>query len=124
VAANEWATVSLAGQKEPLYYLATDQPVLAELAADGIPPAWQPLDASTADEVTFLSPLEYVSARGRAVKLFDYEYIWEIYKPAHKRQYSPYTMPILYKDRLVARMDAKVDRATQTLIVNGFWLEP
>ena len=71
----------------------------------------------------FLSSLEYVSARGRAAKLFDFDYIWEIYKPAAKRKYGPYTMPILYGDRLVGRMDAKLDREAQVLLINGIWLE-
>ncbi|MEZ4660115.1 MAG: crosslink repair DNA glycosylase YcaQ family protein [Caldilineaceae bacterium] len=48
----------------------------------------------------------WAHADGRA-KLFDFAYVWEIYKSAHKRQYGPYTMPMLYQDRLVARMDAK-----------------
>ena len=78
---------------------------------------------TTDDEVIFLSPLEYVSARGRAAKLFDFDYIWEIYKPQAKRVYGPYTMPILYGDRLVGRMDSRHDRKSKTLVINGLWLE-
>ena len=32
-------------------------------------------------------------------------------------------MPVLYGDRLVARLDPRLDRKTQTLHINGFWLE-
>jgi uncharacterized protein YcaQ len=32
-------------------------------------------------------------------------------------------LPILYGDQLVARLDPKLDRATATLLINGFWLE-
>jgi uncharacterized protein YcaQ len=32
-------------------------------------------------------------------------------------------MPILYGDRLVARLDPKLDRKTRTLQILGFWLE-
>jgi uncharacterized protein YcaQ len=98
-------------------------PILEILAAGKIPEAWQPIGTTTAEEVVFLSPLEYVSARGRAKKLFDFEYIWEIYKPDDQRRWGPYTLPILYGDRLVARMDAKLDRVQSELIVNGFWFE-
>ena len=71
----------------------------------------------------FLAPLETVSAGGRAQALFDFEYIWEVYKPAAKRRWGYYTLPILYGDQLVARLDPKFERATKTLIINGFWLE-
>ncbi len=71
----------------------------------------------------FLSPLEYVSARRRALKLFDFDYIWEIYKPVKQRKYGPYVLPVLYGDRLVARADMKYERPSRTLYINGFWLE-
>src|SRR5207248_1030717 len=64
-----------------------------------------------------------VSTRGRASWLFDFEYLWEVYKPAAKRRWGYYTLPILYGDRLVARLDPKLDRTTSTLVINGFWLE-
>jgi hypothetical protein len=67
--------------------------------------------------------LEIVSARGRAKQVFDFEYIWEVYKPAHQRRWGYYTLPILYGDDLVARLDPKLDRKTNTLHILGFWLE-
>ena len=97
--------------------------LLATLAADQVPAAWQPLVTTTLDEVTFLAPLDIVSARGRAKVWFDFEYIWEVYKPAHQRRWGYYTLPILYGDRLVARFDPKLDRTTNTLVINGMWLE-
>ena len=32
-------------------------------------------------------------------------------------------MPILYGDQLAARLDPKFHRETETLVINGFWLE-
>ena len=75
------------------------------------------------DEVTFLAPLEIVSARGRAKQVFDFEYIWEVYKPVRQRRWGYYVLPILYGDDLVARLDPRLDRETMTLHINGFWLE-
>jgi uncharacterized protein YcaQ len=123
VAAGELGATSIAGSKGAHYYLLADQPILHDLAAGMTPTAWQPVARTTEEEVTLLSPLDYVSARGRAADLFDFDYIWEIYKPADKRKYGPYTLPVLYGDRLVARLDAKLDRKRQTLVTNGFWLE-
>jgi hypothetical protein len=64
-----------------------------------------------------------VSARGRAKTVFGFEYTWEIYTPVHKRRWGPHTMPVLWGDRLVARVDPRLDRSTGTLVINGLWLE-
>lgn len=103
--------------------MTEDLPHIEDLMAGRVPQAWQPIGATTSDEVTFLAPLEMVSARGRAKEVFDFEYIWEVYKPAEKRKWGYYVLPILYGDRLVARADMKLDRKTRTLHVLGFWLE-
>jgi len=121
--AGEVIAVQAEGWKEPLYLLAANLPLLQTLADDGVPPAWQPFDTTTTDEAVFLAPLDIVSARGRAAKLFDFEYIWEVYKPAAARRWGYYTLPVLYGDQLVARLDPALDRKTMTLNILGFWLE-
>jgi hypothetical protein len=123
LAAGEIRAVTVEGEKEPSYYLAADAPLLAAVAAGQIPPAWRPLETTTEEEVTFLGPLDIVSARGRAKALFGFDYVWEVYKPAHTRRWGYYTLPILYGDQLVARLDPKLDRQTGTLVINGFWPE-
>ncbi|HEX9027937.1 MAG TPA: crosslink repair DNA glycosylase YcaQ family protein, partial [Anaerolineales bacterium] len=120
---GELVPIQIEGSKETWYLLGSDLPLLAELQAGGIPPAWQPLESTTLEEVAFLAPLEIVSARGRAGWLFDFEYLWEVYKPAAKRRWGYYTLPVLYGDRLVARLDPKLIRPSSTLVLNGFWLE-
>jgi uncharacterized protein YcaQ len=64
-----------------------------------------------------------VSARGRAKVLFGFDYVWEVYKPAHQRKFGYYTLPVLWGDQLVARFDSKLDRTTSTFIILGLWLE-
>jgi uncharacterized protein len=115
--------VHVEGWKEPCYALAEDAPRIETLIAGRVPNAWKPQDTTTHDEVTFLAPLDPVSARGRAKLVFDFDYVWEVYKPAHQRKWGYYTLPILWGDRLVARMDPRLDRQTNTLVVCGFWLE-
>ena len=70
-----------------------------------------------------MAPLDPVSARGRAKKLFGFDYVWEVYKPVEKRQYGYYTLPVLWGDQLVARFDSKFDKTTGTFVILGFWLE-
>lgn len=116
--------VSIDGEtKGYSYILSEDLPLLESLQAGVIPDAWQPLDTTTNQEVTILAPLEICSARGRASTLFDFEYLWEVYKPQETRHWGYYTLPILYSSSLVARVDLKLDRPTRTLQVKGFWLE-
>lgn len=111
------------GSKEKWIVLSKDLPLLEQLESGGVPKAWKPLRSSTKEEVTLLAPLEIVSARGRAKMVFDFEYLWEVYKPFHQRRWGYYTLPILYGDDLVARLDPKLDRKTGTLAILGFWLE-
>ena len=103
--------------------LGADAGILAELEAGRIPREWTPIETTTEEEATFLSPLDPVSARGRAKPLFGFDYVWEVYKPVEKRSFGYYTMPILWGDRLVGRFDPKLDRTTGTLVINGLWLE-
>jgi uncharacterized protein YcaQ len=115
--------VRVEGWRATQVALGSDAGVLAELEAGGTPAAWAPLATTTHEEATFLSPLDPVSARGRAKPLFGFDYTWDVYKPAHLRSFGYYTMPILWGDRLVGRFDPKLDRATGTLVINGLWLE-
>jgi hypothetical protein len=115
--------VQVEGWKAVHYALGCDAGVLHDLSAGRMPQAWAPLATNTTEEVAFLAPLDPVSARGRAKVLFGFDYVWEVYKPEHKRKFGYYTLPILWGDRLVARFDSKLDRTTNTFTILGFWLE-
>ncbi len=115
--------VQVEGWKETRYALASDAKLLSDLNAGRAPKAWKPLENTTQDEMLFLAPLDNVSARGRAKLLFDFDYVWEVYKPLHQRKWGYYTLPILWGDALVARIDLKLDRTANTLVICGFWLE-
>lgn len=122
----EQGTVSqlqVEGSGELWLTLTDDLPLLESLEAGRIPKVWRPIGPTTEEEITLLAPLEMVSARGRAKQVFDFEYTWEVYKPVHLRRWGYYTLPILYGDDLVARLDPKLDRKTNTLHILGFWPE-
>ena len=123
IESNAVSRIRVEGSKDGFLILNSNQPHLSDLEAGRIPKAWKLKGPTTDEEVTFLAPLEIVSARGRAKKVFDFEYLWEVYKPAHLRRWGYYTLPILYGDDLVARLDPKLDRTTNTLQILGFWLE-
>jgi uncharacterized protein YcaQ len=123
VADGDLIEVQVEGWKAMHYALGSDTELLSELIAGRVPQAWSPLETAATQEVVFLSPLDPVSARGRAKVLFGFEYIWEVYKPKEKRKFGYYTLPVLWGERLVARFDSKLDRPSNTFVILGLWLE-
>jgi uncharacterized protein YcaQ len=74
---------------------------------------------------TFLSPFDNLFwARGRDEQLWNFRNLLEAYKPASTREWGYFNMPVLHHDRLIGRIDPKLDRKHARLIVRGFYLEP
>ncbi|HZC27008.1 MAG TPA: crosslink repair DNA glycosylase YcaQ family protein [Actinopolymorphaceae bacterium] len=115
-------TAVLVEGERALHYLPTDRlPWLEQVEAGEVPAAWRPEGPDTTQEAVLLSPLDLVTRGAHSV--FDFEMLFEVYKPAAKRRWGYYTMPVLYGDELVARLDPKLDRDTRTLEIKGLWLE-
>jgi uncharacterized protein len=67
-----------------------------------------------------LSPFDrLIHDRKRTIELFEFDYYLEMYKPAAKRRWGFFALPILYGDRLVGKLDATADRDAGTLRVNA-----
>jgi uncharacterized protein YcaQ len=62
--------------------------------------------------------------RDRIQRLFDFESKLEIYVPVEKRVYGYYHLPVLYGDKIVARIEPKMERKEEHLIIRGYWAEP
>jgi uncharacterized protein YcaQ len=78
------------------------------------------LDQPFSGRAALLSPIDrLVYDRKRMAEIFEFEYQLEMYKPAAKRRWGYYALPILYGDRLVGKLDATSDRSAGVLRVNA-----
>jgi uncharacterized protein YcaQ len=104
--------VEVEGWNEPAYvhYKLDIDAVLAE--------------AKTTKHVTLLSPFDpLVWYRERAERLWNFFYRIEIYTPEPNRIYGYYTLPLLWRGKVVGRIDLKNDRQNKVLLVQSSWHE-
>ena len=83
--------------------------------------------SGTADlkpRMSFIAPLDPLMwDKSLILALWDFQYSWEIYTPAEKRKYGYYTLPVLFGDRFVGRIEAVPDRKIGVLAVRNIWWE-
>ncbi len=113
--------VRVDGEREMHYVPTARLPYLQHVDGGTVPPAWKPLGPDTTQEAVLLSPFDVVGRGPR--RTFDLELLFEAYKPAAKRRWGYYTMPVLYGDDLVARLDPRHDRRAGSLVLDGLWFE-
>jgi len=71
-----------------------------------------------------LSPFDRLVKDRRALAdVFGFEYLLEMYKPAARRRWGYYALPVLHEDRLVGKLDAQADRDAGVLRVFALHLD-
>jgi uncharacterized protein YcaQ len=105
---------------EPVHVGEAGEPATVE----GVKGEWRVDPAYLNDgfegRTALLSPFDrLIHDRVRAEELFDFEYTLEMYKPAAKRRWGYFALPILYEDRLIGKLDAVADRKAGVLRVNA-----
>jgi uncharacterized protein YcaQ len=96
------------------WYIHTDDIARLDLVESG---DFQP-------RTSLLSPFDnLICDRKRTEELFGFHFRIEIYVPKNKRQYGYYVMPILLGDRLIGRIDPKLDRKAKRLVVHNLYAE-
>jgi uncharacterized protein len=74
--------------------------------------------------VAFLSPFDaLVWDRKLLGSLFGFDYVWDLFHPPAKRRFGYYVLPIVFRDRLVGRIEPRIDRAEGRARVLGLWWE-
>jgi uncharacterized protein YcaQ len=72
-----------------------------------------------------LSPFDpVIRDRARCLRLFGFDYRFEAFTPGPRRKHGYYVLPILEGDRLVGRLDPRLDRAASALHIHQVWWEP
>ncbi|HEY7420398.1 MAG TPA: crosslink repair DNA glycosylase YcaQ family protein [Gaiellaceae bacterium] len=105
---------------EPIHVGEAGEPAVIE----GVKGEWRVDPSYLGDgfkgRTALLSPFDrLIHDRGRTEELFEFEYTLEMYKPAAKRRWGYFALPILYGDRLVGKLDAIADRKASVLRVNA-----
>ncbi|WP_051656508.1 DNA glycosylase AlkZ-like family protein [Butyrivibrio sp. AE3004] len=88
---------------KPLFYYRSEDEELMQQVLQG--------NAGLKPRMSFMAPLDPLMWDKAFIKsLWDFQYSWEIYTPVVKRKYGYYTLPILYGDKFVGRIEAIPDR--------------
>ncbi len=120
------ASLGIARQKgrampmEPIHVGDAGEPAVVE----GTTGAWRVDPAALAGDfegrTALLSPFDrLVHDRARTQELFDFEYTLEMYKPAAKRRWGYFALPVLHHDRLIGKVDATADHKASVLRVHA-----
>ncbi|MGH2407769.1 MAG: DNA glycosylase AlkZ-like family protein [Candidatus Limnocylindrales bacterium] len=113
--------VTVEGVRGERYVTARSLPDLeraeAELATGSLP-------GDEAPGVAFLAPLDPLCwDRDLLRQLYGFDYVWEVYVPEPKRRWGYYVLPLLFGDRLVGRIEPRIERSTRTVTIVGLWWE-
>ncbi|HYK95051.1 MAG TPA: crosslink repair DNA glycosylase YcaQ family protein [Candidatus Dormibacteraeota bacterium] len=119
---GELVPVAVEGVKGDRFVVKADLSILAtaesEVDVGAAPGGFAP-------GVAFLAPLDpFCWDRDLLRRLFGFDYLWEVYVPAAKRRWGYYVLPILFGDRLVGRIEPRIERRAGTLRIAGLWWEP
>jgi len=111
---GEIVAVSVEGIRGERYIIGDELPLLTqaarEIEAAGGAEAGMP-GVGSSPGCSFIAPLDpLLWDRGVLVPLYGFDYRWEVYTPAAKRRWGYYVLPILFGDRLVGRIEPRVDR--------------
>lgn len=101
------------GKSKDWYIHSKDIPILEQVQGGKFSP-----------RTVLLSPFDnLIIDRRRTRDLFGFEMSFEIYVPKEKRKFGYYVLPILHGDRLIGRVDPRMDREQEKLFINTVFAE-
>lgn len=74
--------------------------------------------------VRFIAPLDNLIWDRKLIKdVFNFDYVWEVYKPVSERRFGYYVLPVLYKNNFVGRFEPDHLRGGNVLRIKNWWWE-
>ncbi|MDO5325439.1 MAG: crosslink repair DNA glycosylase YcaQ family protein [Clostridia bacterium] len=115
-AAGAILPVRIEGIKPLFYYRSEDHSLMRNVVAEKL---------DQKPRMEFLAPLDpLLWDKAMIDALWGFRYSWEIYTPADKRKYGYYTLPVLWGERFIGRIEAAADYKGGVLRVKNIWFEP
>ena len=103
-------TPVLVGEKKLPYYILTSTLDLLDVSLP-------------TPRMILLGPLDSMLWDRKTLRyIFDFDYVWEVYKPEKLRRWGYYVLPVFYGDRFVARVDSRLEKGVWT-IARWWWEE-
>ncbi len=101
-------TPVLVGEKKLPYYMLTSTLDLLDVSLP-------------TPRMILLGPLDSMLWDRKTLRyIFDFDYVWEVYKPEKLRRWGYYVLPVFYGDRFVARVDSRLEKGVWT-IARWWW---
>ena len=101
-------TPVLVGEKKLPYYILTSTLDLLDVSLP-------------TPRMILLGPLDSMLWDRKTLRyIFDFDYVWEVYKPEKLRRWGYYVLPVFYGDRFVARVDSRLEKGMWT-IARWWW---
>lgn len=101
-------------ENKELYMRNSDLPLLDKVSGEQQPKAG----------AAILGALDNLMWDRKLVRMvFDFDYVWEVYKPAAQRKYGYYVLPVVYGEAFIGRFDPAFDREGKVLTIQKWWWE-
>lgn len=115
LAKKEILEIEVEGIKYPLYIAAEEEALLSNTLQNNL---------TINKQISFIAPLDNLLWDRRLIKeLFNFDYVWEVYKPVRERKYGYYVLPVLYGDKFIARCEPICNYEKGELLIKNWWWE-
>jgi uncharacterized protein len=107
---HAFTKIEITGLSKPWYCLSSGTP--------------NPDNGEPNENIFLLAPLDpVIYDRQRNRELFEFDYTWEVYVSEEKRKWGYYVLPILQGDKIIGRLEPKIDRKNQILTIRSLTFE-